>query len=127
MTDWRPAVEKHKGPFFLSALRQDNCLYLESKSLKNVPFLSVYFVANHWFVFHFQTSALSFSTATVYFFKSTDSSNFLMTYFTTLCSLQLCRHKFSFRFVRKTSGSSCSDKGLRGILERLVNIPAKML
>lgn len=67
MTDWRPAVEKHKGPFFRFGLRQDNCLYLESKSLKKLPFLSVYFIANHWFVFHFQTSALSFSTASMYF------------------------------------------------------------
>lgn len=51
-----------------------------------------------------------------------------MVYFIILCSLQLCRDKFSFRFVReKNDCSRRSDKGLRGILERLVNIPAKML
>lgn len=90
---------------------------LPGKSLK-MCFLSLYFASNRFFVFYLQPSLLSRAKCSANLFK--------LIYFTIFVYFSPSEINLASGLLRKLL-SGCSDNGLGGILEKLVNIPPKML
>lgn len=123
----RLAVGKHKGSFF-SIVAWDKITASTWRG-KFAFHISVFCCQPLVCILFSGLSSVFHHNYCVFFssFKPTYDSHFLMICFIIMCSVQLCRDTFSFRFVRKNQWHRRRDKGLKRILERRVNIPSKML